>query len=293
MQRAIIIALATTLTAVAVPSAAYYLKSPGDVDPIGDTLRGYGFLKINPPSTLMELGSLYYVDAAVKEFKAICHARKGDLDGEVITSRSWEMQQDLERNGRFATDVKLDFGSQVGGDVDNNYVLKVHSSLTDVVLQEIPLGASWLVFAKLMERPECNKEAMRHVHAGGYVCQGQKILQATVEIRLDRDAQSKIATHAKVTPDEVKAMAKLAIETQSDHDVVERQGQVFVGPALKYGVSMSPLCLAPVEGRFDRVLPRTTFDSVVNFVLLRIVEPMLPAKDDRSQVAQAAAAGAQ
>jgi hypothetical protein len=79
MRRTIIIALVATMTAVvAVPAAAYYLSS-GDEDPLSNTLRGYGFVPIKPPSNLMKVGSLYYVDAAVRDFKAICHPARSDL----------------------------------------------------------------------------------------------------------------------------------------------------------------------------------------------------------------------
>jgi hypothetical protein len=49
MQTMTMLALAATVTTAAVPSAAYYWTRPGD-DPLGDTLRGYGFVPINPPS---------------------------------------------------------------------------------------------------------------------------------------------------------------------------------------------------------------------------------------------------
>jgi hypothetical protein len=288
MRRMIIVTLATTMTAVAVPAASHYLARPSD-DPLGDTLRANGFVPIRPPSNLMNVGSLYYVDASVTDFKAICHAEKADLEGAMTVSRSWEMQENLERNGRFATGISVDFGTLLNGDIDDTYVQKVHSSLTDVVLEEIPLGPNWLIFAKLMEKPECNREAMRHIYAGGYVCQGQKILQATAEFKLDRDARKKLATKAKATAGDINDLVKVAVETHSDQAVVERSGRLFAGSALKYGVSMNPICLAPPDGRFQRILPQTTFGRLVNFVLLKIVEPLLPAKTERAQVALAPA----
>jgi hypothetical protein len=226
----------------------------------------------------MNVGSLYYVDAAVKDFKAICHAEKADLDGAVVSSRSWEMEESLERKGRFATGVQVDVGWLLNGGVDKDYVVKVHSSLTDVVLEEIPLGPNWTIFAKLMEKPQCSQVAMQYIHAGGYVCQGQKILQATAEFKLDRDAQSKLATKTKATADNIKDIVKLAVESQSDQSVVDKEGRLFAGTALKYGVSMNPICLAPPNGRFQRVLPRTALGRVTNFVLYNVVEPILPAR---------------
>ena len=286
MRTMTMLALAATVTATAVPAAAYYLTRPGD-DPLGDTLRQYGFVPINPPSNLMNVGSLYYVDSAVKDFKAICHAEKADLDGAVVSSRSWEMEESLERKGRFATGVQVDVGWLLNGGVDKDYVVKVHSSLTDVVLEEIPLGPNWSIFAKLMEKPQCSQVAMQYIHAGGYVCQGQKILQATAEFKLDRDAQSKLATRTRATADNIKDIVKLAVESQSDQSVVDKEGRLFAGTALKYGVSMNPICLAPPNGRFQRVLPRTALGRVTNFVLYNVVEPILPARPDRLELAQA------
>ena len=279
--------LALTAAVLAVPAAAYYLTTPSN-DPFGDTLREYGFVPINPPSNLMTVGSLYYVDPKVKDFTTICSAEKSDLEEAVVSSRSLEMQESLERNGQLATGVKIDLGWMLKGSLDKNYVVKVHSSLTDVVLDEIPLGPNWLIFAKLMEKPQCNQMAMRYIQAGGYVCQGQKILRATAEFKLDRDAQSKLGANATATPGDVKDIVKLAVETQSDQAVVDKEGRLLAGKALEYGVSMTPVCLAPPNSRFERVLPRTELGRIINFVLFNIVEPILPAKPDQLEVAQAA-----
>jgi hypothetical protein len=145
------------------------------------------------------------------------------------------------------------------GDVESKYIQTVHASLTDVVLEEIPLGPNWRIFSKLMEKPECSKIANELINAGGYVCQGQKTLQATAEYRLGRDVQNKLETDAKLTPDELKHIVKQAIETQAHESVVVREDRLFAGSALKYGVLMNPTCLSPANGRFPRTLPRTTF----------------------------------
>src|SRR5258707_11504337 len=88
--------------------------------PLGDTLREYGFVPIRPPSNLMNVGSLYYVDSRVKDFKAICNAEEDDLKDSVVSSRSWEMQENLERNGRFATGVKADVGLLLNSGLDHD-----------------------------------------------------------------------------------------------------------------------------------------------------------------------------
>jgi len=285
MRKMTMLALAAAV--LAVPSAAYYLTTPSN-DPLGDTLRGYGFVPINPPSNLMTVGSLYYIDSKVRDFTTICTAEKSDLEEAVVSSRSLEMQESLERNGQLATGVKVDVGWLLKGNLDKNYVVKVHSSLTDVVLDEIPLGTNWLIFAKLMEKPQCNQIAMQYLRAGGYVCQGQKILRATAEFKLDRDAQSKLGANATATPGDVKEIVKLAVETQSDQAVVDKEGRLLAGKALEYGVSMTPICLAPPNSRFERVLPRTALGQFTNFVLFNIVEPILPPKPDNLEVAQGA-----
>ncbi len=276
MRKVIMLALATVITTMTVPAMAYYWTKPGN-DPLDDTLRAYDFRRINPPSNLMTVGSLYYVDAAGKHYASICSAGKSDLEGHVIVSPSWEMQEDVERNGRFNAGVTVDFGSLVKGDMSNSYIQKVHASLTDIVLEEVPLGPNWSIFQKLMERPECQKMATELVNAGGYVCQGQKTLQATAEFELDREVENKLTTGGKITPGEIKGIVIRAIETQSHQDVVLREDRLFAGSALKYGVLMNPTCLSPSTGRFRRTLPRTAFDRVVNFVLFRVVEPLFSA----------------
>ena len=288
MRTMTMLALAATVTTTAVPAAAYYWTTSHGEDPLGGTLREYGFVPILPPSNLMNVGSLYYVDSRVRDFKAICNAEEDDLKDSVVSSRSWEMQENLERNGRFATGVKVDVGWLLNGGLDKNYVAKVHSSLTDILLEEIPLGSNWLIFAKLMKKPQCSEVALRYINAGGYVCQGQKILHATAEFKLDRDAQSRLAAGSKVTADNLKDIVKLAVESQSEQAVVEKDGRLFAGTALEYGVSMNPICLAPPDGRFQRILPQTALGRVANFVLFNIVEPILPAKPDPLEVAQGA-----
>jgi hypothetical protein len=48
--------------------------------------------------------------------------------------------------------------------------------------------------------------------------------------------------------------------------------------------------VAPPNGRFQRVLPRTVLGRVFNFVLFSILEPILPTKDERrAQMARAIA----
>src|SRR5258708_17024675 len=180
-------------------------------------LGEYGFAPISPPSNLMNVGSLYYVDSQVKDFRAICNAEKDDLKDSVVSSRSWELQRNRERNGRLATGVKVDVGWLLNGGVDKNYVMKVHSALTDIILDESPLGSNWVIFAKLMEKPQCSQVAMRYIRAGGYVCRGQKILHPTAQFQVDRHPPSKRGAHSTAPAHHNNEIAEIGCEPPDQH----------------------------------------------------------------------------
>jgi hypothetical protein len=278
MRKTIVAALAITFTGIAVPAGAYYadyLRSASD-DSLQRTLRSLGFLPLPVPSNLISVGSLYYVDSDVRFFKAICHAKKADIEDEIMRSRSIRLEETLRRDGRFATGVKVDLGALITGEAARSYVQNVHSVLSDVILEELPLGDSRLIFAKLMARRECNEAAMDYIYAGGYVCQGQQTLHATAEFKLDFDGNDKLATATKVTAEKLNDFLKGEIEAKSSQSLVVQQGRLLAGEALKYGVAMNPTCLAPPHSHFARVLPQSTWGRVKNFLLFRVIEPYWP-----------------
>ena len=83
---------AVSMFAIAVPAVVYYEELPSG-DPLADKLRGYGFFPINPPSTLINIGSLYYVSADASDFRAICGAEQADVKDVVNKSGSWHIQE--------------------------------------------------------------------------------------------------------------------------------------------------------------------------------------------------------
>jgi hypothetical protein len=91
MRKAFKIALAVTLATVVIPAAAYSLMRPGDEDPMADTLREFGFVRVPLPSNLMNLGSLYYVDAGLKDFKTppCAHEPASSRPGNAILVRGF------------------------------------------------------------------------------------------------------------------------------------------------------------------------------------------------------------
>ncbi|MBR0692936.1 hypothetical protein [Bradyrhizobium lablabi] len=276
-----------TIAAIVVgaPIAAHSLQTPSN-DQLGDTLREYGFIPKNPPTTLMTVGSLYYIDPDAKRFTPICVASKADIGEALLSSPSVELQQRLERKGQLATGISIDIGWIFKGSASNDYVVKVNYSLTDVRVDELPLGVNSQIFGKLMDQPQCNQVAVQYMRAGGYVCQVTSILSATAEFKLDRDVQNKLGTSSNETVNDVKDIMKRAVESHGNQEVVDKEGRLLAGKALQYGAALTPLCLAPEHSRFSRVVPTTTLGRFWNYVLFNILEPILPAKDDEPDTSQ-------
>ena len=286
MRKAFKIVLAAALGTVVVPALAYSLMTPSDQDPMGETLREIGFVRVPLPSNLMNVGSLYYVDSHLKDFKTTCHARPADLGDDVIVSRSGDIERILERKGALTTDVAVDFGSLFGGKFGDNYIHSVHLTLTNVVVEELPLDRGEDISVNLMKEPRCGTVALRFINEAlrGYVCQVQKTLKATAEIKLDRDVRNELETNARVT--DVTGKIKEAIETQTNMSVVEHDGRFFTGTALTYGVSMSPTCLSSGTALFQRILPQNRFDRLVNFVKFDMLEPLWPVHTAEAKTAE-------
>jgi hypothetical protein len=285
VRKTLKLVLAAALGTVVVPTLAY-LAFPSDEDPMGETLSELGFVRVPLPSNLMNVGSLYYVDAGLKDFKTACHARPDDLGEDVIRSPSGDIERILERKGGLATDIAVDFGALFGGKFGDNYVHSVHLSLTHLVVEELPLDRGEDIAVKLMGEPLCGNVAVRFINDAprGYVCQVQKTLRATAEIKLDRDVRDELETRAKVS--DVSDKIKKVIETQTNLSVEERDGRFFTGTELTYGVSMSPTCLAPQTSQFKRILPQNKFDRLVNLVKFDLVEPLWPVHADETKMAE-------
>jgi hypothetical protein len=275
MKLTIMLAMATALSAAPV---TYYATLPDD-DPLSGTLRDYGLDPIHPPSNLLQVGSLYLVDAKAGKFTPICDADEVDLQNAIRKSASFEIKNSLEQKGEYAASVKA--GRLFGGDAGQNYVVKIHSSLTDVELAEITLGANLGIFQKLMAKPACVDVAMQFVNANGYVCQGQRILTATAQYKLERDTHGKLTTHA--TANDIANAAKAAVQMQGDQSLDGKEGKWFSGSALQYGVSMNPECMSPRHARYRRVLPQTALQRIWNSFLFGVVEPMLPPTSDADE----------
>ena len=275
---------AVAIVAVAIPATAHFLNRPSE-NHLGDTLRSFGYLPIALPTSRMSVGSLYYVNSKVRFFDVACQAEKADLEHAVEFETGGEVRADLLTNGQFETGVKISVGGIIKGDVAANEKQTVRFSLTDIRVESISLEKNLEIFLKMMEKPHCNRAVMQIIKSGGYVCQGQKVLEATADYKLDRDTMNKIGTSTVNTTD-VNSIVKLAVETQSGHQVVEREGRVQSGKKLKYAVKMNPDCMAPPTGRFRRVLPEGVLGRMTNYVLFHVVEALWPNGDDHIKEAE-------
>jgi hypothetical protein len=277
MRKSHFIAAALVLIALFVPGAWYLTSRPSE-DQLNDSLKSYGYLPINPPSNLMSLGSLYYVDSDVRFFKTVCAVEKDDLKDAVAESPGTTTLSDELRSGNYVIGVKLDaetVGAGHGG-IDDKFVTKVHYSLSDVRIYEIALGTNRRIYNKLMANDDCGNAVLEYINAGGYVCQGQQILEATVEYDLRLESGRTIGTGVQTDANAVAKAIKVAMHADTTAQLDEKSGRLVAGSALKYGIAMNPTCLSPLTGRFQRVLPRNTFDRLMNFVKFRIIEPILP-----------------
>ena len=291
MRRAAIVYTALTAAVVLVP-LAMYLFDRAARDPLSDKLRSYGFFPVVPPSTLIRVGSLYYVSADVRQFTAICNAETADVGGYLNESRSLQIEQDLKQTGSFTANVGANLRALAKGSADSEFAQTVHFSLTDVLLDEITLGDNGLIYSKLMSKPSCNRVAMQLLDSDGYVCQGQRILRAKAEIERSRDVNDKVAGAAQMAFASATDGAKTEGSTQTDQTKVERESLPFGDSELTYGVEMTPMCLAPKTAHFARTLPRTMMGRAYNFVLFHIIEPLFPRQPDDVDVAERATAQA-
>jgi hypothetical protein len=277
MRKWRILVVPLALFATVVPGAWYFSSRPSE-DELNDTLRSLGYLPITPPSNLLNLGSLYYVDPDVKFFKTLCAIEKDDLKDAVVESPSTSTLAEELHSGNYSIGIKLR-AETVGsghGRAGDKYVTKVHYSLSDVHLYEIALGTNHKIYNKLMAQDDCNKAVLDYINAGGYVCQGQQILEATVEYDLKLQGGRTIAAGAETDATAVARALKVATHADTNAELNENSGRLVTGSALKYGIAMNPTCLTPLSGRFQRVLPRSTFDRAMNFVKFRLIEPILP-----------------
>jgi len=247
---------------------------PGASDGLDELLRGMGFNPINPPSNIIELGSIYQVSADGREYRTICRVDPALLASQVVVSPSTrEVAEQLHHasyalEGQVAQKINAKLGAENGE--------LIRYSLDDVQLLEVPLAVNRMIFEKLISTPECQAEVDFQLRNNQFVCQGQTILTASAEYRIGTASDISDAAHLR----DVVAAVKEAVEADTKAEVETTGTRQLSGKALHYGVKVNPLCAAPPHSRFSRALPHDRFEQYVNFVEFRILESVLPATSD-------------
>ena len=262
---------------VGVPAAAYLTGAVDySTDRLALELRAEGFLPITPPSNLMNLGSLYYVDRGVHHFTEICAADDKEVQPYVHPSHGEETVLSEIASGSYSLGVDVPFkgGSSLAN--DSKYHYDIDLSLSKVELSEIPVEINEQILSELLGRKGC-RDAVSKLVETGYVCQGQELLEATAlydfrAVTGDTlsDAGSVPAGGASVSD------LKEAVELKTNVSLQKQAERWRAGTSLKYGVVMDPLCLSPPQARFARILPRNSFDAVANYIKFNWIERILP-----------------
>jgi hypothetical protein len=284
MRTKLILGLAAVFISIAGPAGAYWWTKPPH-NQFKDTLRGFGFRPLSLPTSDMSVGALYAVDSKARFFDVVCDVNAAELAGAVKRTTSGEVVAHLQTDRQFESAVKVDLGWLIDGNGRTSEKQTVNFSLTEIVVESISHETSIDLFIRMAERPSCGRAIAEALESGGYVCQGLKVLEATAEYKLDRDTLGKIS--AKANQKDVNSIVKLAVEAQSGTEVVERQGRVQSGKKLKYAVAMKPVCMAPPNGHFQRILPEDALGRWKNYVLFNLIEPLWPHKDEEIRSAEA------
>lgn len=284
MRKKLVLGLIAVIVSVAVPAGVYWRAKPND-NQFNDTLRGFGYRPLPLPTSEMTVGAIYQIDSKVRFFDVVCDVEPGELTGAIKRTTSGPLAVYLQTGRQFDSDVKVDLGWLLNSNANANEKQTVNFSLSDIVEEWITQEKSIELFINMANRPHCTRAIKEAMRGGGYVCQGLKVLEATAEYKLDQDTMGKIG--AKATARDLNNIVKLAVEAQSGTEVVERQSKVQSGKKLKYAVAMKPTCMIPSNGWFERILPESGFERMINYLLFHVIEPFWPASEDQTRTAEA------
>jgi hypothetical protein len=269
------------LGCVGVPGLLYMMAKPSyEQDKLEEMLSEIGFLPIKPPSNLLTLGSIYAIDQQVRFFQLICPASVDDIKEAVLQSPSEHtIASQLSRTNYSAglSGKMSDLTGSAGGTDD--FLSKVQLKFTDVSVFELNLERSFEVHEKLMSRKSCDSAVQAALRAGGYACQGRALLQASAEYNIDQKDIKSAALESGIDPAVAKKAVVEAAKAGSALVLQDNNNKLSTGIALHYGVSMNPTCIAPKGAYFPRVLPRTQFQRMINFIKFNILEPLLPGRE--------------
>lgn len=246
-------------------------------DDLDVALREINFLRLKPASTFHTVGALYFMGWwDLSNVMVICSPPKEILAKYVHHSKSAAMGGTRTLQGTYTSHIKAKAGQPINGkgSLDDKSFITARYELADVNIDEIELGQSGEVYTQLMQTPSCNDAVTKYL-TSGYICQDLQLLNTSVLFKRDSETD----TGANLDSNTEKALGA-EIEAELGVRVTGSEGRSTSGEGLQWGIQMTPLCMTPEHARFNRTLPRNTFDKVVNFIKFNILEPMLPGTPD-------------
>jgi hypothetical protein len=210
------------------------------------------------------------------------------VSGGVPSSPSLELREDISRSGNFNTDIGLNLRGliSINANAESDYVAHVKYALSDTKTDEISTEQGKGAFTSLMNRPSCSASAHEYLNSDGYVCQVIRIFSATAEYKLDSVTSQKLATASEDKLQAAKDAMKQAVDQRNSEASVVKDGRLFSGRGLQYGITLAPICLTPDTSRFVRILPHTTYGRYWNYFFYNFVDLAFPGKVSPVEVPQ-------
>ena len=245
-------------------------------DDLDVALREINFLRLKPASTLHTVGALYLIGWDLSNVTVICSPPKEILAKYVRHSKSAAIGGTRTLQGTYTSHITAKASQPIDGkgSLDDKRLITVRYELADVNIDEIELGRSGEVYTQLMNTPICNDAVTKYL-SSGYICQDLQLLKASVLFKRNSETDS----GANLDADTEKALGA-EIEAELGVRVTDKEGRSTSGEDLQWGIQMTPLCISPLQARFNRTLPRNNFDKVANFIKFNILEPILPGTPD-------------
>jgi len=118
------------------------------------------------------------------------------------------------------------------------------------------------------------------VQAGSYECISSQWV--CLPLRLILTASAKYDADF-TDQNDMNGKLKNAIEEKIQSSLTRSQDGTWSGDSLEYGIQMDRLCLTPENAFFSRLLPRTPFERVVDYIKYIILDPVLVRVDQFSR----------
>lgn len=232
-----------------------------------------GYLPLVSPSKLVKVGSLFHIDQSGRFITTLCPADAKMVEALSRTSPGPRIVGNHKNSGSFSAQLQGFFI----GKTSDEFADAVYYSLFDVNVTEIDAEANRRIRLEMTGRKECSEEIADVIRLPGYICQGQRTIEASLEYFLDMKSKqlSQIDltnTGNQVLIEAVKDEVKAAVKAQSQIELTEKAGKLMTAQSLIIGVSMNAACLTPRGAYFARMLPRHSLDRLLNTIKFQFLE---------------------